>query len=219
MTDHHLPAPPNDQELYWYFGPQRRWVLLCTSLAFVLTAATMLTFALRTPALWAFLAVLALNVLALLLSSVNSLRSRRLTRQSHEVLVRAWQPAEAPSVDLYLPTCGEPLAVLANAYRAVHRMRWPGELTVWVLDDADRGEVAELAAGFGYRYVVRPDRGRLKRPATSTTRWRSARPSTSPSWTPTSPRARTSCSTCCRTSPTRRSASCRVRSASTPTAR
>ncbi|WP_329577471.1 cellulose synthase catalytic subunit [Kitasatospora sp. NBC_01250] len=163
MTVHHLPAPPNDQELYWYFGPQRRWVLLCTSLAFVLTAATMLTFALRTPALWAFLAVLALNVLALALSSLNSLRQRRLTRQSHEVLVRAWRPTEAPSVDLYLPTCGEPLEVLANAYRAVHQVSWPGELTVWVLDDADRTDVAELAAGFGYRYVVRPDRGTLKK--------------------------------------------------------
>ncbi|MYU47480.1 hypothetical protein GTV15_02795, partial [Streptomyces sp. SID7803] len=50
---HHLPRPPSDHELYWYFGPQRRWVLISSSLAFVLTAATMLTFALRTPALWA----------------------------------------------------------------------------------------------------------------------------------------------------------------------
>ncbi|WP_344445692.1 cellulose synthase catalytic subunit, partial [Kitasatospora nipponensis] len=163
MTVHHLPAPPDDQELYWYFGPQRRWVLLCTSLAFVLTAATMFTFALRTPALWAFLAVLALNLVALALSSVNSLRQRRLTRQSHEVLLRAWRPAEAPSVDLYLPTCGEPLAVLANAYRAVSLVNWPGRLTVWVLDDAASSEVEELAAEFGYRYVVRPDRGHLKK--------------------------------------------------------
>ncbi|GAA1936061.1 glycosyltransferase family 2 protein [Kitasatospora viridis] len=164
MTVHHLPAPPNDQELYWYFGPQRRWVLLCTSLAFVLTAATMLTFALRTPALWGFLAVLALNVLALALSSANSLRTRRLTRQSHEVLVRAWQPTDgAPSVDLYLPTCGEPLDVLANAYRAVAAAHWPGRLAVWVLDDADRGEVAALAAEFGFEYVVRPDRGAFKK--------------------------------------------------------
>ncbi|MFE0463008.1 glycosyltransferase family 2 protein [Kitasatospora sp. NPDC058965] len=163
MTVHHLPAPPNDQELYWYFGPQRRWVLLCSSAAFVLTAGTMFTFALRTPALWAFLAVLALNVLALALSSLNSLRGRRLTRQSHEVLVRAWQPATAPGVDLYLPTCGEPLDVLANAYRAVAAVDWPGELTVWVLDDADRAEVAALADRFAFRYVVRPDRGHLKK--------------------------------------------------------
>ncbi|PYC66359.1 glycosyl transferase [Streptomyces tateyamensis] len=163
MTVHHLPAPPNDQELYWYFGPQRRWVLLCTSAAFVLTAGTMFTFALRTPALWAFLAVLALNVLALALSSLNSLRGRRLTRQSHEVLVRAWQPAAAPGVDLYLPTCGEPLDILANAYRAVAEVDWPGELTVWVLDDADRPEVADLAEEFDFRYVVRPNRGELKK--------------------------------------------------------
>ncbi|MBT3073516.1 MULTISPECIES: glycosyltransferase family 2 protein [Streptomyces] len=163
MTVHHLPQPPSDDELYWYFGPQRRWVLVSSSLAFVFTAATMFAFALRTPALWAFLAVLALNVVALALSSVNSLRQRRLTRASHEVLVRAWQPAELPTVDLYLPTCGEPLPVLDNAYRAVAALDWPGALTVWVLDDGDRPEVGGLAARYGYTYVVRPDRGHLKK--------------------------------------------------------
>jgi cellulose synthase (UDP-forming) len=163
MTVRHLPQPPSDQELYWYFGPQRRWVPVCTSLAFVCTAATMATFALRTPALWAFLAVLALNVAALALSSFNGLRQRRLTRSSHEVLVNAWNPARLPTVDLYLPTCGEPLDVLANAYRAVDALDWPGALTVWVLDDADRPEVAALAAAHGHTYVVRPDRGHLKK--------------------------------------------------------
>ncbi|MFF0744876.1 glycosyltransferase [Streptomyces sp. NPDC004111] len=163
MTVQHLPQPPSDEELYWYFGPQHRWVLVATSLAFVLTAATMFTFALRTPALWVFLAVLGLNVVALGLSCVNSLRSRRLTRRSHELLVRAWQPARPPSVDLYLPTCGEPLDVLANAYRAVAALDWSAPLTVWVLDDADRPEVARLAASFGHTYVVRPDRGHLKK--------------------------------------------------------
>ncbi|WP_030844727.1 glycosyltransferase family 2 protein [Streptomyces sp. NRRL F-4474] len=164
MTVHHLPQPPSDEELYWYFGPQRRWVLIATSLAFAFTAATMFTFALRTPALWAFLAVLGLNVAALALSCVNSLRQRRLTRRSHEVLVRAWQPAALPGVDLYLPTCGEPLPVLANAYRAVAALDWPADaLTVWVLDDADRPEVAALAARHGYEYLVRPDRGHLKK--------------------------------------------------------
>ncbi|GGP66171.1 glycosyltransferase family 2 protein [Streptomyces sindenensis] len=163
MTVRHLPQPPSDDELYWYFGPQRRWVLVSSSLAFVFTAATMFTFALRTPALWAFLAVLGLNVVALLLSSANSLRQRRLTRASHDTLVRAWRPAALPTVDLYLPTCGEPLPVLANAYRAVAALDWPGALTVRVLDDADRAEVAALAAEHGYRYVVRPDRGHLKK--------------------------------------------------------
>lgn len=159
----HLPQPPDDRELYWYFGPQRRWVLICSSFAFVLTAASMLAFSLRTPVLWGFLGVLLLNLAAFALSCVNSLRGRRLTRRSHEVLLRAWQPLDPPSVDLFLPTCGEPLDLLDNAYRAVAKLDWPGELAVWVLDDGDRPEVAALAERHGYRYVVRPDRGRLKK--------------------------------------------------------
>ncbi|MFD7644711.1 glycosyltransferase family 2 protein [Kitasatospora sp. NPDC059795] len=163
MTVNHLPSPPSDQELYWYFGPQRRWVPLLSALAFVLSAATMFSFSLRTPALWPFLAVLGVNVVALALTCLNGLRRRRFTRAGHELLVAAWQPAEAPSVDLYLPTCGEPLDILANAYRAVARLDHPGQLDVWVLDDGDRPEVAALAAEFGYHYVVRPNRGEFKK--------------------------------------------------------
>src|SRR5260221_14034006 len=60
VTTDHLPAPPDDDELYWSFGPQGRWVLLCSSLSFVFTAVTLFFFSLRNPALWVFLAVLVL---------------------------------------------------------------------------------------------------------------------------------------------------------------
>lgn len=163
MTTNQLPLPPDDHELYWYFGPQRRWVLLCSALVSALTGISMFAFALRTPALWAFLLVLAVNLVALALTSVNTLRQRRLSRRSHEVLLRAWRAHDAPHVDVYLPTCGEPLDVLANAYRAVTAVRWPGRLDIWVLDDAARGEVADLARSHGFRYVARPDRGHLKK--------------------------------------------------------
>jgi cellulose synthase (UDP-forming) len=161
----HLPAPPDDEELYWYFGPQRRWVLLCSSASFVFTAVTLFFFSLRTPALWLFLGVLALNLAGLVLSLFDGQKQRRVTRDSHDILIRAWTPAsgDAPSVDLYLPTCGEPLDVLRNAYTHVDGVRWRGDLTVWVLDDAARPEVKALAAEFGYEYVVRPDRGHLKK--------------------------------------------------------
>ena len=163
MSDTHLPSPPDDQELYWYFGPQKRWVLVSTSIAFTFTAVTLLLFSLRTPALWLFLGVLALNLGATGCSLINSLRTRRLTRTSHEILLGAWNTAAEPSVDLYLPTCGEPLDILANAYQYASALDWSGPLTIWVLDDADRPEVAELAAQHGFEYVVRPDRGHLKK--------------------------------------------------------
>ena len=66
-------------------------------------------------------------------------------------------------MDLLLPTAGEPLAVLDNAYRHTAAVHWPGELTVLVLDDADRPEVRRLAESYGFRYHARPDRGRFKK--------------------------------------------------------
>src|SRR4051794_23989913 len=75
-----LPAPPDDDELYSYFGPQRRWVLLAVSLSYTFTAVTLFLFALRHPALWVFLGVLALNITGLALSVVDGQRPRRITR-------------------------------------------------------------------------------------------------------------------------------------------
>ncbi|GAB1640193.1 glycosyltransferase family 2 protein [Krasilnikovia sp. MM14-A1259] len=158
-----LPAPPDDTELYAYFGPQRRWVLLCISLSYAVTAATLFLFSLRHPALWVFLILLALNAAGLLLSCVDGQRQRRITRDSHELLLRAWHPAPAPSMDVFLPTCGEPIAVLRNAYDHVARLRWGGALRVWVLDDAARPEVRSLADAYGFTYRTRPDRGHLKK--------------------------------------------------------
>ncbi|MFD5464652.1 glycosyltransferase family 2 protein [Kitasatospora sp. NPDC127059] len=161
--DLRLPSPPDDQELYWYFGPQRRWVLLCATLSYAGATATLGLFALSKPLLWPFLVLTVLNAVTWLLSLTDGQRARRFTRDSHDLLLRAWNPARHPSVDLLLPTAGEPLAVLDNAYRHTAAVQWPGELTVLVLDDADRPEVRELARSYGFQYRARPDRGRFKK--------------------------------------------------------
>lgn len=158
-----LPSPPDDQELYWYFGPQRRWVLLCATLSYTGATVTLGLFALSRPLLWPFLVLTVLNAVTWVLSLADGQRARRFTRDSHDLLLRAWQPARYPGVDLLLPTAGEPLAVLDNAYRHTAAVRWPGELTVLVLDDAARPEVRELAESYGFQYRARPDRGRFKK--------------------------------------------------------
>ncbi|MEV7782079.1 glycosyltransferase family 2 protein [Kitasatospora sp. NPDC088351] len=158
-----LPSPPDDEELYWYFGPQRRWVLLCATLSYAGATATLGLFALSRPLLWPFLLLTVLNAVTWLLSLTDGQRSRRFTRDSHDLLLGAWRPARCPGVDVLLPTAGEPLAVLDNAYRHTAAVRWPGRLTVLVLDDADRPEVRELAESYGFQYRARPDRGRFKK--------------------------------------------------------
>jgi len=81
----------------------------------------------------------------------------------HEARVDAWQPRSLPSVDVFLPSAGEDLAVLRNTYAHVARLQWPGRLTVHVLDDSGRDAVKMLAKTHGFRYLSRPDRGWFKK--------------------------------------------------------
>ena len=64
---------------------------------------------------------------------------------------------------MFLPSCGESIELLDNTFRCVSGMRWHGTKTVYVLDDSAREEVRALAARYGYRYVVRANRGELRK--------------------------------------------------------
>ena len=67
------------------------------------------------------------------------------------------------TVDVFLPSCGEPLAVLDNTFRYVSTMDWRGPKTVYVLDDSARETVRDLADQYGFRYIVRPNPGQMKK--------------------------------------------------------
>jgi cellulose synthase (UDP-forming) len=161
-----LVSPPTDAELYWYLGPQRRWVQLSMTGAFALAAVSLARFSLQAWWLYPLLGVLAVSVVGSILSLVSGLNRRDVSVSSHTELVGNWtmtRRTDAPSVDVFLPCCGEDLAVLRNTYMHVALMKWRGDLTVWVLDDGASAAVAALAEEFGFEYVVRPDRGHLKK--------------------------------------------------------
>lgn len=158
-------SAPTDDEVYEYLGPQQRWIHGVLLLAFALVAWSLVEFATARPVLLPVLAVLAINVISTVLSLATGISRRRVTWRSHQELAAQWSPPSTgfPSVDVFLPTCGESLEILQNTYGNVSAMAWPGELTIHVLDDADRPEVADLAEDFGFRYIVRPDRGHLRK--------------------------------------------------------
>ncbi|MDQ1546458.1 MAG: hypothetical protein QOH69_1362 [Actinomycetota bacterium] len=162
-----LVSPPTDAELSWYLGSQQRWVHIVTLISFGLAASSLVRFSLSSPWLYGLLAVLVVSVVGSLLSLISGMNRRRDTRESHFALVGDWEfmtsAGEYPSVDVFLPSCGEDIAVLRNTFTHVGRMAWGGELNVWVLDDAGKREVEDLAAEFGFHYRVRPNRGFLKK--------------------------------------------------------
>ena len=75
----------------------------------------------------------------------------------------SWNPAHVPSIDVFLPSAGEDLAVLSNTYRHVSALQWRGEVNVLVLDDSAREDVRRLAHGHGFTYLSRPNRGWFKK--------------------------------------------------------
>lgn len=159
-----LPRPPGDYEKYAYLGPQHRWLMLVQFAAFLGVAVSFVFFATESYLTLPLLAPLSLFTVTSLISLRSGTRRRKVaSSREHMARIAAWRPPRHPSVDVFLPSAGEELALLANTYRYVAELSWPGDLTVYVLDDSARLEVRELAIRHGFNYLSRPDRGRLKK--------------------------------------------------------
>jgi cellulose synthase (UDP-forming) len=161
--DIYLPQPPDERERYEYFGRPHRWVFAWLLIASVGVLYGYVHVAERawavSPLMWLLLMLMVPPV------AVNFwLRTGhpRLTLADHQAAVASYR-AHGETVDVLLPSCGEPLAVLNNTFWYVSKMEWHGLKTVYVLDDSAREEVRELADLYDFRYIVRPNRGELKK--------------------------------------------------------
>lgn len=70
-------------------------------------------------------------------------------------------PGRLPAVDVVLPSCGEPLALLERSLRGCLALTYP-RLRVWLLDDSDRPELAALCRRLGCDYLTRRERAHAK---------------------------------------------------------
>lgn len=156
----------DDDEKDLYFGPQARWYLVLRFIAFVGLMISLVRFSYSEARISALFLVIACLAIVSLISLYTSTRPRRSNLADHRRLVASWphrHDPHAPGVDVFLPTAGEPLAVLERTYRRVAALDYPGVVEVYVLDDGARPEVAALARTYGFTYLTRPDRGRLKK--------------------------------------------------------
>lgn len=71
---------------------------------------------------------------------------------------RAHRPPPVPegrTVDLFIPTCNEPVSLLRDTVVCALSVRYPH--VTWLLDDGNRPEVRALAEEMGCRYLARPE--------------------------------------------------------------
>jgi cellulose synthase (UDP-forming) len=160
-----LPDPPDDEEKYAYVH-RRAWVLtICTLMSFPLLAASQLRLIAHDGVFWAFAPFILLGILLFSLPLITDGISRGFDLAQHRRLVESWQPSRYPSVDVFLPVCGEPVKVLRNTWQHVAGLarHYEGPISVWVLDDSADPALKAMARDFGFRYASRPNRGWFKK--------------------------------------------------------
>jgi cellulose synthase (UDP-forming) len=157
------PSAPSEKEKY-LFVRRRLWPLSAASLvSFSCLSISQVRFATQSPYLWLFLPLIAFSLLYYLTGVSVAVGTPGFDIDRHRRLVDAWSPRSFPSVDVFLPVCGEPLGVIRNAWEHVRRLRYPGELSVYCLDDGADPVLRQKCEEFGFLYLSRPDRGVMKK--------------------------------------------------------
>ena len=158
-----LPLPPEDEEKYWYAWRSLPYhsAALFVSAGCVITAQAWFEIRnvttvplLVTPFAFYTLTYLVYQSVSLPVNYTGS----AFDLAGHQARVRAWRPGRYPSVDIFLPICGEPIELLRNTWTGVCELaaEYPGEARAYVLDDGDSDEARSMAAVFGFDYIRRP---------------------------------------------------------------
>jgi cellulose synthase (UDP-forming) len=161
----HLPCAPSDKEKESYADRNLALIARASLASFGALLISQAKFVRMEPVLLMFAPLLMFTAAYYVISVVVNVGTRGFDIERHRRLVRRWHPERYPSVDVFLPVCGEPLEVLENTWSHVNEMarEYPGRMVVYVLDDGASEAVAAMADGYRFAYLVRPDRGWMKK--------------------------------------------------------
>src|SRR5215468_8035152 len=140
-----LPPPPSDEEKYSYIHRNLPYLTITLAVSAGCLIFSQLRFELHSPATWPFLAFTATYICYQAISLPVNFTGRGFDLAAHQARIAAWRPAGYPSVDIYLPICGELIAA------------YPGLAQAYVLDDGPSAEARSVSRSFGFCYVRRPD--------------------------------------------------------------
>jgi cellulose synthase (UDP-forming) len=154
-----LPEPPDDQEKASYGWRSLPFLAAALAVSATCIIASQLWMEISHPILAIFCLFTIVYAGYQLLSLPVNFGGRGFDLSGHVLRVRAWRPASFPDVDIYLPICGEPTAVLRNTWTGVFELvhAYPGVARAFVLDDGPSDEAAAMSEAFGFAYLRRPN--------------------------------------------------------------
>lgn len=156
-----IAKPPSNEEKYRYINANGLLFSIPGFLLLIAFSASSFFFIRKSLFLIPYSVFCLIYVLNLGFSAFGALHSKYFEVEEHNKLKEQNKDFE-PSVDIYLPNCGEDIAVLANTFKAVAQLDYTNH-KAWVLDDAGRDAVRILAELHGFEYVTRKNKGYLKK--------------------------------------------------------
>jgi cellulose synthase/poly-beta-1,6-N-acetylglucosamine synthase-like glycosyltransferase len=158
-----LPSVPTEREKYAYLKQNKGPIYAIGLLSFSSLSAGMVLFTIHHPVFYFFWGFVVLTVIYLGISYIIGVCGQAFDFEEHQRVITT-NPLYRPTVDVYLPNCGEDSEILENTFLNVALLEWPKELLkVFVLDDRGRPEVEALAQKYGFAYMSRPNKGELKK--------------------------------------------------------
>ena len=155
-------SPPDDNELTSYIDKPKGLAVWAGLLSFIPLVIGMVLFLQATLMdTWFYLPFFALTVFYLSVSYLIGVFSPGFDPDKYDRICLQLKHLQ-PSVDVYLPVCGEDKAIIANAWSHTRRLQWP-HLNIYVLDDSPTDSLRELAEAYGFHYIRRPNRGENKK--------------------------------------------------------
>ena len=154
-----LPTPPGDGEKYAYIDRNLPYLTITLVVSATCLIVSQIRFELHGLVLLPFLAFTATYVAYQVISLPVNFAGRGFDLGAHQARIEAWHPDRYPSVDIFLPICGEPIEVLRNTWNAVFELiaGYPGPARAHVLDDGPSDEARSVCESYGFCYVRRPD--------------------------------------------------------------
>ncbi len=154
-----LPPPPDDAEKYAYTFRNLLYLAVILVIGAGCLIISQVRFEMHNPALWPFMIFTATYVIYQAISLPVNFTGRGFDLAAHQARIGAWRPHRYPSIDIYLPICGEPVEVLRNTWTAVSGLvaEYQGTARAYVLDDGPSDAARSMCEAFGFCYVRRPD--------------------------------------------------------------
>jgi len=153
------PPPPNDDEKYAYIDRNLTYLTTVLVIGVSCLIFSQVRFEIHNPVPWPFMVFTATYVIYQMISLPVNFTGRGFDLAAHQARIEAWRPPSYPSVDIYLPICGEPIEVLRNTWNAVFELiaDYEGVIQAYVLDDGPSDEALAVSESFGFCYIRRPD--------------------------------------------------------------